>query len=80
MFNRLNYLGLCVGIKGIRSYLDRIRFSYDIEVFKWKIEICDYLFGFRLDSLVLGVYIILYVDSEVILFVDFFFLLVVLFF
>lgn len=61
-----------MGIKEIRSYLDWIILSYDIEVFKWKIEMCDYLFKLILDSLVLDIKIILYVDSEVIFFVFFF--------
>uniref|UniRef100_A0A8W8JTD6 DUF6589 domain-containing protein n=1 Tax=Magallana gigas TaxID=29159 RepID=A0A8W8JTD6_MAGGI len=70
MFNRLNHLGLCVGIKGTRSYLDRIRSSYDTEVFKWKTEICDYLLGLRSDSSVSGAYTIPYADSEATLSVD----------
>lgn len=63
MFNRLNHLGLCVGIKGTRSYLDRIRSSYDTEVFKWKTEICDYLLGLRSDSSVSGAYTIPYASA-----------------
>lgn len=70
MFNRLNHLGLWVGIKGTRSYLDRIRSSYDTEVFKWKTEICDYLLGLRSDSSVSGAYTIPYADSEATLSVD----------
>lgn len=64
MFNRLNHLRLCVGIKENRSFLDRIRSSYDTEGFKWKTKICDYLLGLRSDCSVSGTYTISYAYSE----------------
>ena len=37
----MNHLGVCLGIKGTRSAIDRIRSGYDKEVLQWKRDVAD---------------------------------------